>query len=80
MYPLGAMKEYLGLPLSPLSDFSESVRPDGALKQLLLLLAVRWELAQDVALKPLTLLALSLLPVWGRLRRLVTDITCLLSD
>ena len=80
VYPLGAMKEYLGLPLSPLSDLSESVRPDGALKQLLLLLAVRWELAQDVALKPVTLLPLSLLPVWGRLRRLVTDITCLLAN
>ena len=80
MYPLGAMKEYLGLPLSPLSDFSESVRPDGALKQPLLLLAVRRELAQDVALKPLTLLPLSLLPVWGHLRRLVTDITCVLAS
>ena len=80
VYPLGAMKEYLGLPLSPLSDFSESVRPDGALKQLLLLLAVRWQLAQDVALKLLTLLPLSLLPVWGRLRRLVTDITCVLAS
>ena len=74
------MNEYLGLPLPPLAESSESDRPDGALKQPLLSLAVRRELAQDVALKPLTLLPLSLLPVWGRLRRLVTDITCLLAS
>ena len=80
MYPLGAMNEYLGLPLPPLSEFSESVRPDGALKQPLLVLTVRRELAQDVALKPLMLLPLSLLPVLGRLTRLVTDITCLVAD
>lgn len=50
------MKEYLGLSWPPLSESSESVRPEGALKQPLLLLAVRRELAQDAVLKPLMLL------------------------
>ena len=51
------MKEYLGLSLPPLSESSESVRPEGALKQPLLLLAVWRELVQDNAFRPLALLA-----------------------
>ena len=68
------MKEYLGPSLPPLSESSESVRPDGALKQPLLLLAVRRELAQDAVLKPLMLLPWTPGPVCGCLSRLVTDI------